>query len=557
MEYAVNEVTGQLESAAQARGLGRYVCPVCTATVNFRAGAFRRAHFAHWPGWGSPACKNFVPGQHGLQPPGKAVAVTARRKMELRLWIPREADRAAWQLELILPAARECQATVTLDVGGRFQTLSMRGMGQPRRVGAEPSVGPYRIVDFEGKPDPAFLNGVERECPGLPAMGAAAFSASGTGELKGFPRTNVLRGGETFALLWRAPETPDFPDELVIEKLRGRKEWNLALVGILDEPTEPCIAWLQTFTGLPMAAPVPSTLPVWPFLTRHASINGIDCIRSDRLLLSAARMPTARCGLGPTMQAQSGEVKLAAVGVEPSPALFALRPGGADLVRVTEATDPDSEAFFSFSLHVDRAVPPATVELAFRTEQGDRQVVALHETRCGGVTTEFRRTGTFPEYLSMPAGTTGTLRIEGRDGSSMVALHSGSDAAPHNHRLCLAQPDALAALVAAWGDFACQVELDFAGFGRLRLARFASVPATSAAPRGLPPALRARMRAFLAQLQSPTSMAVDDVALIGAMIAAQRRQTFRPSLIPHYRSLVKALRASGFEIERLEKGVKV
>ncbi len=52
-------------------------------------------------------------------------------------------------------------------------------------------------------------------------------------------------------------------------------------------------------------------------------------------------------------------------------------------------------------------------------------------------------------------------------------------------------------------------------------------------------------------------MAVDDVALIGAMIAAQRRQTFRPSLIPHYRSLVKALRASGFEIERLEKGVKV
>ncbi|WP_155402564.1 hypothetical protein [Ralstonia solanacearum] len=101
------------------------------------------------------------------------------------------------------------------------------------------------------------------------------------------------------------------------------------------------------------------------------------------------------------------------------------------------------------------------------------------------------------------------------------------------------------------------MELDFAGFGRLRLARFASVPATSAAPRGLPPALRARMRAFLAQLQSPTSMAVDDVALIGAMIAAQRRQTFRPSLIPHYRSLVKALRASGFEIERLEKGVKV
>lgn len=557
MEYAINEVTGQLESATQTRGLGRYICPVCTATVNFRAGALRRAHFAHWPGWGSPACENFVPGQHGPQPLGKAIAVTARRKMELRLWIPRGADRAAWQLELILPSARECQATVTLDVGGRFQTLSMRGMGQQRRVGAEPSVSPYRIVAFEGKPDPAFLNGVERECPGLPAMGAAAFSASGAGELKGFPRTNVLRGGETFALLWRAPEAPDFPDELVIEKLCGRREWSLALVSIPDKPSEPCIDWLHTFTGLPMAEPVPSILPVWPFLTRHASINGIDSIRSDRLLLSAARMPTASRGRGPTMQVQSEAVKLAASGVERSPALFALRPEGADLVRVTEATDSDSEAFFSFSLRVDRTVPPATVELAFRTNQGDRQVVALHETRCWGVTTEFRRTRTLPEYLSMPAGTMGTLQIEGRDGSRMVALHSCGDAAPHNHHLCLARPDALAALVAAWGDPTCQVELDFAGFGRLRLMRFASVQATSSALRGLPPALRARIRAFLTQLQAPTSMAVDDVALVGAMAAAQRRQTLRASLIPHYRSLVKELRVSGFELERLEEGGKV
>lgn len=554
MKYAINEVTGQLESAAQTRGLGRYICPVCAATVNFRAGALRRAHFAHWPGWGSLACENFVPGQYGPQPLGKAIAVTARRKMELRLWIPRGADRAAWQLELILPVARECQATVTLDVGGRFQTLSMRGMGQQRRVGAEPSVMPYRIVAFEGKPDPAFLNGVERECPGLPAMGAAAFSASGAGELKGFPRTTVLRGGETFALLWRAPEAPDFPDELVIEKLCGRQEWSLALVSIPDEPTEPCIAWLQTFTGLPMAEPVPSILPVWPFLTRHASINGIDCIRSDRLLLSAARMPTASRGRGPTMQAQSEAVKLAASGVERSPALFALRPEGADLVRVTEATDSDSEAFFSFSLRVDSKVPPATVELAFRTNQGDRQVVPLHETRCWSLTTEFRRTRTLPEYLSMPAGTTGTLRIEGMEGSSMVALRSCSDAAPHNHRLCLAQPDALAALVAAWGDSTCQVELDFAGFGRLRLMRFASAEATSSALRGLPSALRARIRAFLTQLQAPTSMAVDDMALVGAMAAARRRQTLRASLIPHYRSLVKELRASGFELERLEEG---
>ncbi|MCA7082376.1 hypothetical protein K7G19_02030 [Cupriavidus sp. DB3] len=557
MKYAINEVTGKLESADQTRGLGRYICPVCTAVVNFRAGAFRRAHFAHWPGWGSPECENFVLGQYGVQPQGKAVAVADRRKMELRLWIPRGPDRAAWQLELILPTARECQATVTVDVGGRFQTLSMRGMAQRRRIGAEPSVKAYRIVDFEGKPDPAFLNGVERECSGLPAIGAAAFSASGAGELKGFPRSNVLRGGETFALLWRVPETPDFPDELEIEKLRGRQEWNLALVGIPEEPTESCIAWLESFTGLRMAPPVPSILPVWPFLTRHASVNCIDCVRSERILLSVARMPVGRGGRGPAMQAQSGAMKLGAVGVERSPALFTLRPEGADFVRVTEATAPDSEAFFSFSLGVDHTAPPLTVELAFRAVQGDRQVVALHGARSAGVTEEFRRMGISPEYLSMPAGAKGTLRIEGRDGSSTVALRSGSDAAPHDHRVCLAQPDALAALRAALVDFACQVELDFGGFGRMRLARIAEVAATRGAPRYLPPLLRARIGAFLTQLQSPTSLADGDVPLIRAMTTARRRQALPPSLIPHYRSLVKALRASGVELERLEEGVEV
>lgn len=36
---------------------------------------------------------------------------------------------------------------------------------------AEPTKNDYRIMSFEGKPDPSFVAGVARTCPGLPALG--------------------------------------------------------------------------------------------------------------------------------------------------------------------------------------------------------------------------------------------------------------------------------------------------------------------------------------------------------------------------------------------------
>lgn len=56
-----------------------------------------------------------------------------KQKIELRLLIPTGVDRAGWSLELVLPTCRECRATVSLDVGGRIQTLNMRGMQTSRR----------------------------------------------------------------------------------------------------------------------------------------------------------------------------------------------------------------------------------------------------------------------------------------------------------------------------------------------------------------------------------------------------------------------------------------
>ncbi|WP_230632416.1 hypothetical protein [Chromobacterium violaceum] len=472
--------------------------------------------------------------------------------MELRLLIPMGAERAGWSIELVLPPCHECRATVSLDVGGRIQTLDMRGMQGRRRVTVELSVAPYRIVSFSGKPDPSFVAGVERECPGLPTMGAAAFAALGRGELKGFPRTWELRGSETFALLWREPAEPGFPDELAVDRLSGRQGWNLALITIPDEPSPECTDWLRSFTRLPFAPPVPSIIPIWPFLTRNSSINEVECVRSGMVLLSAKMMPVGLRDQGPTMQVQSASAKLSVVGVERSPSFFALKPDGVGFVKVAEANTSDIEAFVSFSLHSKLPQKHPEVELAFTTPEGGRCIVPLHQRRCVELATEARMHRMGLEYLSMPRGAMGMLRVDGPTGRSVTALSSGCDAPPHCQHMRLPPPDVLVKLTSVLVDPTNHVEIEFGGFGRLRLAGSWISAAMGDGRKKLAPALRSRLLSFMLQLRLavPTVVHEDDVALVGALIAA------RPELplIPHYRSLVKEVLACGFELKYLGEG---
>ncbi len=194
MHFAVNTITNQIETAEHATGRRNYVCPICRAKVLLRAGLKQKRCFAHWPGFGSARCENFVPGLHGQYGAGPALAARPMRSMELRLKIERGKNRAAWCLELTLPSCRFCKATVTLDVGnGILQEIDMGGMSTGRRVTAELSQESFRIVSFQGKPDQNFVEGVERACQGLPTFGAAVFTASGGDGAAGFPRAHELK----------------------------------------------------------------------------------------------------------------------------------------------------------------------------------------------------------------------------------------------------------------------------------------------------------------------------------------------------------------------------
>lgn len=552
MEYAINNFTARLELASTTSGRGQYSCPVCKARVGHRSGAKRAAYFAHWPGEGTPKCENFAPGHYGQYLQDQAAAAQ-KKKMELRLLIPTGEGRAGWSLELVLPPCRACRATVLLDVGGRIQPLNMLGMPSRRCVTAEFSAKPYRIVSFDGKPDPSFEFGVERECPGLPLSGAAAFTASGRGALKSFPRAQELRSSETFALLWNELAERELHAELSVDKLQGRQGWSLALVTIPDSPSPECAAWLQSFTGLSLAPPRPSVILAWPFLARSCSVNSVECFNSDIALLSAGAMPVGEQDQGPTIQVQSASGRLLAKGVERSLTLFAFKPGGVQRFKVEAEVPGIIEEYFSFSLHQGLPQRYPEVELVFTTAEGGRQIVPLHRKRCAEVAAKARKQGMRLEYLSMPPGAKGMLRVDGPGGRSVTALFSEGVDSPHNRHMCLPPPSALAKLASVLADSTCSVEIDFRGLGRLYLAGVRTCVNPGEDRRNLPPVLRSRLLSFMLQLRLAVPAAVhgDDTALVEALATLRPE----PSLVPHYRSLVKEVLACGFKLKRLEEGV--
>lgn len=546
MNFAFNKVTGKLESAAEASKWSRYQCPVCKTNVNLRAGMVRKAYFAHWPGYGSLVCENFVPSHNGLHFQEHGSTPADMKRMELCLQIPMEGDRSGWSLELVLPSCRECQATVTLDVGGRSQALDMRGMDKRRHVTAEPSVEPYRIIAYSGSPDHSFFHGVERECPGLPVSGAAVFSASGSRQLKGFPLAQELRCSETFALLWKVPVNPDFPEELFIDRIKGKKGWNLALVTLSDSVSQECINWLISFTGLLIAPPVPSITPIWPFLTKNASINEVDCIKSGLTLLSVEMMPVGLRKQGPTMMVQGKLAKRSAVGVEPSPAFFALKSGEADFVEIANADSPEINKFISFSLQHECHVPFPVVELVFSEPNGEHRIVALHQRFCVESIAEARRQEIRFMYLSIPSGVQGTLRVDDSKNITSFSISSGLDISPHSRYMQLPSAEILATLTSVLVDSTCHIELDFGGFGRLELPSSWNKTGTCVDRNELPTALRSRLLSFMLQLQIsiPISVYADNTTLLKAFVTIQPN----PQFIPHYRILMREVLASGYEL---------
>lgn len=548
MEYAINKVTDQLELAARASKYAPYKCPVCRKAVSLRRGNVKKPYFAHLPGHGTPECENFVPSHLTLPVKGK-VNILVKRRMELRLVILNDFMGWNWSLELALPTCNFCRAQITLDVGGRHQTLDMRSMVKHRQIGAELSLRPYRIVSFSGTPDPAFTAEVERVCPGLPSIGAAVFSFLANGAPRGFPIAQELRCGDIFVFLWHQPAQPDFPDELLVEELVGKKGWNLAIISIPENPSSNCAAWLLRFTRLPIVPSRPSITAIWPLSTRNTNGNEFECNHSDIVLLAASKVPIVKQEGGPTIHAQSAASTLSAVGGRKSPALFTLKPVCSEIVKVSSASEHNIKIFLAFTSHYAFFTKSPSVELVFAKREGGREIISLHQRRCIDVVTQARDLGCKLEYLSMPPGAEGILRSEGEFLSSEIKLCSSSDVAPHDKSMRLLHTNATSKLQLYLVDPTYYVDIDFGGLGRICLSAVSHSFSSNENNKILSPLLRLRLVNFIFQLRVavPDAIRANDFTLVQALENVQ----LESNLIPHYRSLIKEVIASGFEIKNL------
>lgn len=551
MDCAIDPVTNKSVTADIASSTGYYICSYCRKRVGLRSGPLRKNYFAHWRGVSSSACAYFMSGSmsHGIH---DKVQLPPTRHIDLRLLIKKGQNAGVWSLELVLPPCRACHAYLKLDVGGRVQKLDMRGMGSGFRVMAEPTTNDYKILSFEGRPDPSFVAGVERTCAGLPARGAAAFTAIGRGTESGFPRAQALNRCETYALLWSAPVTPEFPEELLVDKLKPRQGWNLALITVPEAPSDACISWLEAFTQLNVMPAAPTITTIWPFLSRNVSINTVEYIEADAVILAAHRMPGGTHGSGPTLQAVNQRDRIAATAPDRSPALFTLIRDGSDAFRIGKSDHSDIDRFYSKSTSLGRSFQHPTVDLVFINECGERLITSLHRRQSQSYVMATRVRELHFDYLTMPRGATGRMEVVSPSGQKEYRRLMSSDmSTDHAPQACLLPPAMNSLLKQYLTDPQFQLYLDFGGLGRLAIG--ASQPLANASLLTLGRSLRLRLKSFLSQLHigGRTVLTGNDQALVSALCASVPR----PELLPHYRQLVADVSACGFDIRYSGDGV--
>ena len=150
------------------------------------------------------------------------------------------------------------------------------------------------------------------------------------------------------------------------------------------------------------------------------------------------------------------------------------------------------------------------------------------------------------EYLSLPHGAGGIIYSEASNSSNVLKVSSGMAVALHNKHMNLPSYDVLNTIRNILINPFLSVEIDFHGFGRL------SVPASKEANENninkLSDLLKSRLVSFMLQLQ-PTSPIPANKDLINAFANIQPK----PHLIPHYRTLMNEVLASGFKLERQRK----
>lgn len=535
MKYAVNKLTGELESADGATHYGMYVCHECKTRVTLRSGTKRRPYFAHWRGLGSPECEKFVPGNY-LSSDWHSFDshLLPKETLELRLNIPSR-RKESWSLELTVPSCKPSDARVVIDVGGRFQFLDMNGMTTSRTISADPSHKPYRIVQYQGDPDPSFVLRVERECPGLRAIGATVFTTLANSERKGFSIAKELRYSEAFAFMWEQPLKVSFPELLNIEFFSQRDGWNLALVSIPDSLPNDVIDWLWSFTGLKVHNPLMSIDTLWPVVNNRSNLDEVECRVSGTTLMFVNNVPMELEESPLDVWVKSGIQQSECSSLSGNEKLFSFEPQDSNLVSFTLDYDLGIYKVFSFLRETERTevFEQTTVDLVFCNANKERKIISLHQGECNEKVRKLLYLGFWFEYLSIPRGVEGKLKLYKPD-ARVINLSAGNTKSPHTKSSFILESDLLDLIVNSFNNSECDFEIDFGGFGCIYVNGFFCKNESDNVDFILPGLLRQSLLSYLSQLSiSKLVLSPNDQDLVCAFLGT------KPSvaLIPHYRAL--------------------
>ncbi|EKO5221806.1 hypothetical protein P0I98_001916 [Vibrio parahaemolyticus] len=549
MEYAVNKHTGKVEFAERANVFGKYICHECRKPVNLRSGRKRKAYFAHWPGYGTLECEKFVPGGVSLSvTEDEFCAISTMARMELRLKIPSE-KHSSWYLELTVPPCRESHATVIIDVGGRFQTLDMRGMSKPRKLTAEPTTENYRIVSFTGRPDPQFVNGVVRECNALRPSGATVFSSTLSSERQGFSVSKEIRLNSSFAMLWTSPSSVIFPEEITVDSLTTRGQWHLAMITVPSHLSIEATLWFENFTGLEVSRPTPSINVIWPFVTRRSNLDEVVVERAKKVLLGIDHLPDDHQCARTKLKATGEEEELSVPSLIGSEKFFLLESYHSKFIALFFDDDSNTHRYLSIEKNNNLAVQyqhQPTVDIALTNDEQDIQIFSLHIAECESLISNLLKHGYRFSYISMPKGVEGLVKVYPSEKTEKI-LVAGSEPAPHDHKALLLEADVNNHISSLISDQLVSIEIDFGGYGNLYLtsSRDCDNECRGDETIDLPQCLRGRLLFFLSQMSSaPVNNFLTDEELIRVFESTKPKL----GLVPHYRSIKNEILRCGSNV---------
>lgn len=251
VNYAKESNGGRIVAASDASRWRSYVCPRpgCGGRVSLRAGSDRRAHFAHFPGEGTPACDEYHPGAW-TGPSLSPVPPTAVEEEPATLGLVLHELDGVWALNLRLPeiprdelgvAGLETLRAALVDVStGQRRHVQVSALDLRPGVGAARVLVPPSIQEYRTEPVGTWPATIDRRRWGLRSRG---LQATGTlfrlrqGEWTRLVADSAVHQGETLMLLAerRCPPPQEMPCTLHFRTSSGGMHWACWELQIPDE----------------------------------------------------------------------------------------------------------------------------------------------------------------------------------------------------------------------------------------------------------------------------------------------------------------------------------